>query len=178
MSIKQTKQSKQRNTKQNKEQQKNREKNYKKNNTNKEKITRIKTKQHKQKNTKQINKKSKNKAKFNKQNTDLTIELYETEYIIKMFSFWLTTNLLYQLVHVIFNKQSAFLWVVNVFPFSRNCSFIRMKQILCRASLEKWKNLAWSFNFTFRCIDDILSPNNLQLGEYISYWTWNKRHHS
>ena len=33
---------------------------------------------------------------------------------------------------------------------------------------EKWKKLAQSFGFTFRYIDDVLSPNNSKFGGYVN----------
>ena len=48
------------------------------------------------------------------------------------------------------------------------CSFSRMKQTEHAGLLQKnQKNLARSFDFTFRCIYDVLSRNNSKSGDYL-----------
>ena len=61
-------------------------------------------------------------------------------------------------------RSNVRLWVITVLPFSLTCSFICTR----RTSLMKNKNnLARSFNFTFRYIDDVLSLNNCKFGDFI-----------
>ena len=77
-------------------------------------------------------------------------------------SFWLTTYLL-SLVDVFFNRQSAYLWVQTVLLFSPTCSLIHMRLL----KKNEKKQLARSFNFTFRYIDDVLSLNNSRFGDFV-----------
>jgi hypothetical protein len=50
-----------------------------------------------------------------------------------------------------FNRQSAYLWVKNVFLFSPNCFFIRMRHTSYRGFY----------------IDDVLSLNNSKFGDFV-----------
>jgi hypothetical protein len=80
-------------------------------------------------------------------------------------SFWLTTYLLW-LVDVFFNRQSAYLWVqtavlADLFLYSYEADFI---QGLLKKNEKK---LTRSFNFTFRCIDDVLSLSNSSFGDFV-----------
>ena len=51
--------------------------------------------------------------------------------------------------------------LVDLFPYSYEADFI---QGPLKKNEEK---LAWSFNFTFRYIDDILSLNNSRFGDFV-----------
>ena len=86
----------------------------------------------------------------------------------KYLSFWLTTYLLC-LVGLFSNRQSAFLWVLIVLPFSSTCSFIRTYEADFRQGLLKKyeKKPTRSSNFTFRYIDDVLSLYNCKFGNFV-----------
>jgi hypothetical protein len=79
------------------------------------------------------------------------------------------------------NKQSAFLWVSTMAPFSPTCSFIGTRQTSYKGfSIKSYKKLSWSINFTFRDIDDVLSLNNSDLVILLSHqsnWAWSKWYH-
>ena len=79
-------------------------------------------------------------------------------------SFWLTTQLLC-LVNVYLNRRSAYLWVHLVLINSPTCSFICTRQGILKKNEKK---LAWTFNFTFRYIDDVLSLNNSMFGYFVA----------
>ena len=72
---------------------------------------------------------------------------------------------------VFFNRQSAFLWVPTMLPFSRICFFILMRQTsyrgFIRTTTKKEKKLAPPFIFTFRYIDCVLSLNSFKF-----WWFW------
>jgi len=64
--------------------------------------------------------------------------------------------------------DGIYLWVQPVLLFSLTCSFIRMRQTSYRGFSRKTKKeLARSFNFTLRYIDDILSLNNSRFGDFV-----------
>ena len=72
------------------------------------------------------------------------------------------------LVTVFFYRQSAFLLILTVLPFLANlfrysyeADFIQGLLKICE------KNVAISLNFTLRYIDDVLSLNNYQLGDFV-----------
>jgi hypothetical protein len=69
------------------------------------------------------------KKKPNKNHSDSPQKFLETD-IIKMFEFWNDNTFVMFGWHFFFsNRQSAFLWILNVLPFSSTCSFIRKRQI-------------------------------------------------
>ena len=84
------------------------------------------------------------------------------------YNFVLLTAYLFCLVDVFFNRRSAFLWVLKVFPFPPTYCFIRMRQTSYMGFLRKSeKKLARFFNFMFRYIDDVLSLNNCTLCHFV-----------
>ena len=67
---------------------------------------------------------------------------------------------------VFFNRQSVYLWVqtavlADLFLYSYEADFI---QGLLKKNEKK---LTRSFNFTFRCIDDVLSLSNSSFGDFV-----------
>ena len=81
-------------------------------------------------------------------------------------SFWLTTYVL-SLVDVFFNRQLAYLWVQTA-PLLADLFLYLYEADFIQGRLKKnEKKLAWSFNFTFRYIDDVLSLNNFRLGDFV-----------
>ena len=67
-----------------------------------------------------------------------------------------------------FNRQSVFLWVQTVLPFSSTSSFTHTRQTFIEGLLKKnKKKLARSFNFKFRYIDDILSLINSTFYDFV-----------
>ena len=77
-------------------------------------------------------------------------------------------SILLCLEEVFFNKQSAYLWVLTLLLLSLTCPFIRMRQTSYKEHLKKNdKKLVRSFNFMFRYIDDVFSPNNSRFGDFV-----------
>ena len=71
------------------------------------------------------------------------------------------------------NCQKCNFCELTVPPVSLTCSFILKRQTSCRELLKKnEKKLAWSFNFTFRYKDDVLSLNNWLEIVMCSIFTW------
>ena len=70
-------------------------------------------------------------------------------------------------------KRFAFMWsaylgVQTVLLFMMTCSFIRTRQTSYRGPLKKnEKKLAWSFNYRYCYIDDVLSLNNSRFGDFV-----------
>ena len=65
----------------------------------------------------------------------------------------------------VLSKQSAFLWVPTVLPFS---STLFVREILdTGASQEKRREVSRSFKFTFRYIDGVLSLNNSEFCDFV-----------
>ena len=65
-------------------------------------------------------------------------------------------------------QQSVYLWVQTVLLFSPTCSFPRTRQTSYRVFLRKNQNqLARSFSFAFRYIDDDLLLNNSRFGDFV-----------
>jgi len=63
----------------------------------------------------------------------------------------------------LFNRESAYLWVkTDLFLYSYEANFIQ-------GHLKKKKELARSFNFTFRYIDEVLSLNNSRFGDLVDH---------
>ena len=84
----------------------------------------------------------------------------------KCSSFWLTWTYFLCLVDMFFNRQSAYLWVQNVFIFSP--TLFVWGRLHTEASQEKRKvKLARSFIFTSHYIDDVLSLNKSRFGNFI-----------
>ena len=97
-------------------------------------------------------------------NTDSTKKFSETD-IIKMLEFFLLTSYLLCFVDVVFNRQSAYLWVQTVLPFSPTCAFIRMRHTSYRGFSRKMKRS--SFNFMFHYIVDNISLNRSRFGDAV-----------
>ena len=67
-----------------------------------------------------------------------------------------------------FNRQSAFLWVLTVLPSHRLLFLYSYEAYFIQGLLkENEKNLARSFNFTFRYIDDVLSLHKCKFGDFV-----------
>ena len=70
---------------------------------------------------------------------------------------------------VFWNRQSVFSQVKSVLIFSLTCSFIRIRPISNKGCSRKTKERYpdWSFNFTFRDIDYVLSLSNSTFDDFI-----------
>ena len=98
----------------------------------------------------------------------LTIIAFETD-IIKMLDFLINNifvtfggRVFQQTVGIPMGTNSAPL-LVDLFLYYYDADFI---QELLKTNNKK---LAISFNFTFRHIDDVLSPNNSKFGDYVEH---------
>jgi len=72
----------------------------------------------------------------------------------------------------VFQPIVDILIITNCTPLSPTCSYIRIKQTLTKNE----KELARTFNFTSRYMDNVLSLNTSMFGNYVihlSNWTWN-----
>ena len=74
-----------------------------------------------------------------------------------------------------FNRQSAYLRVQTA-PLLADLVFYSYEADFIEGILnKKEKKLAWSFNFTFHYIDDVLSLNSSRFGDFVDriHWAWN-----